>query len=312
MALSLSSCQSSHWRLIFVISAVLCFTVAAAFQSDELLVDDEEFGLEGGLHTKSPDLTFTRSTPPPPSTTASTTRKRFSDPDSDSKIQFQLHHAFGDSDFSPAGTFSARLKTWNHGGQTLTKLRFSRNAFTEEEKEKFALLLKGDDFYRIRLPSSVLNPPGRDYVISSVKARCLPREGLDEHFVIHTDGTNILAVNYGSPGACPYPRQMKLPEKWSFNSHTVLKNSEQAPRAPVFAEDILGVGGEVGDGEIIPPPEKSFWAKYWMYAIPLGLIVMNAITQAMNMAEEGAGQPAGQAQQPAAVQRGSSSAVRRR
>ncbi|TQD80477.1 hypothetical protein C1H46_033990 [Malus baccata] len=287
MALSLSSFQSSHWRLIFVISAVLCFTVAAAFQSDELLVDDEEFGLEGGLHTKSPDLTFTRSTPPPPSTTAST-RKRFSDPDSDSKIQFQLHHAFGDSDFSPAGTFSARLKTWNHGGQTLTKLRFSRNAFTEEEKEKFALLLKGDDFYRIRLPSSVLNPPGRDYVISSVKARCLPREGLDEHFVIHTPG------------------------KWSFNSHTVLKNSEQAPRAPVFAEDILGVGGEVGDGEIIPPPEKSFWAKYWMYAIPLGLIVMNAITQAMNMAEEGAGQPAGQAQQPAAVQRGSSSAVRRR
>ncbi|KAM1039242.1 hypothetical protein ACFX13_034538 [Malus domestica] len=312
MALSLSSSRSSQWRLIFVISAVLSTTVAAAFQSDELLMDDEEFGLEGGLHTKSPDLTYTKSTPTPASPTTSPTRKRFSDPDSDSKIQFQLHHAFGDSDFSPAGTFSARLKTWNHGGQTLTKLRFSRNAFTEEEKEKFALLLKGDDFYRIRLPSSVLNPPGRDYVISSVKARCLPREGLDEHFVIHTDEINILAVNYGSPGACPYPRQMKLPGKWSFNSHTVLKNSEQAPRAPVFAEEILRVGGEVGEGEIVPPPERSFWAKYWMYLIPLGLIVMNAITQAMNMAEEGAGHPAGQAQQPAAVQRGSSSAVRRR
>ncbi|CAL5409653.1 unnamed protein product [Camellia sinensis] len=24
------------------------------------------------------------------------------------------------------------------------------------------------------------------------------------------DGVNILAVNYGSPGACPYPRQLKL------------------------------------------------------------------------------------------------------
>ncbi|VVA13136.1 Hypothetical predicted protein [Prunus dulcis] len=302
----------SRSLLVLGFSALLCISVAAAFQSDELLLDDDEFGLEGGLHTKSPDLTYTRSSPPPPSPpTSSTSRKRFSDPDSDSKIQFQLHHAFGDSDFSPAGTFSARLKTWNHGGQTLTKLRFSRNAFTEEEKEKFALLLKGDDFYRIRLPSSVLNPPGRDYVISSVKARCLPRDGLDEHFVIHTDGINILAVNYGSPGACPYPRQMKLPGKWSFNSHTVLKNSEQAPRAPVFAEEILG--GELGEGEVVPPPERSLWAKYWMYLIPLGLIVMNAITQAMNMAEEpGAGQPAGQAQQPAAVQRGSSSAVRRR
>ncbi|KAM1611589.1 hypothetical protein ACFX12_000365 [Malus domestica] len=91
--------------------------VRPASQFDELLVDDEEFLLEGGLHTKFPDLTFTRSTHPPPSTTVSTTRKRFSNPGSDSKIQFQLHHAFGDSNFLPVGTFSARLKTWNHGGK---------------------------------------------------------------------------------------------------------------------------------------------------------------------------------------------------
>lgn len=31
-------------------------------------------------------------------------------------------------------------------------------------------LLENDDFYRIRLPSDVLNASGRDYVISSVKA----------------------------------------------------------------------------------------------------------------------------------------------
>lgn len=30
----------------------------------------------------------------------------------------------------------------------------------------------------------------------------------------------------------------------------------------MFAEEILGVGGEVGEGEIVPPPERSFWAKY--------------------------------------------------
>ncbi|KAM6555818.1 hypothetical protein CsatB_002837 [Cannabis sativa] len=40
--------------------------------------------------------------------------------------------------------------------------------------------------------------------------RCLPRDGLDEHIVINTDGVNILGVTYGSPGACPYPRQLKL------------------------------------------------------------------------------------------------------
>ncbi|KAF6161898.1 hypothetical protein GIB67_020996 [Kingdonia uniflora] len=46
----------------------------------------------------------------------------------------------------------------------------------------------------------------------------------------------------------------------------------------------------------------------WMYMIPLGLIVVNAVTQAMNMPEE---QAAGQAPQSTG-QRAPSSAVRRR
>ncbi|XAR65797.1 hypothetical protein NMG60_11011745 [Bertholletia excelsa] len=297
------------WLAILLL---LCFSLLvstpSAFQSDELLVDDEEFGLEGARSSPDVDLnTISRSAFP------HSTRRRSSDPDSsDSKVQFVLEHAFGDSQFFPAGTFTARLKTSSHGGQTLTKLRFSREVFTEVDKEKFQKLLEHDDFYRIRVPSNVLSPPGRDYIISSVKARCLPRDRLDEHFVIHMEGVNILAVNYGSPGACPYPRQLKLPAKWSFNSHTVLKNSEQAPRTPAFAEETLV--GENGEGEDVKPPERSFWAKYWMYLIPLGLIVMNAITQAMNMPEEqAAGQSASQApQSAAAVQRGQSGAARRR
>ncbi|KAK3415854.1 hypothetical protein EUGRSUZ_H01412, partial [Eucalyptus grandis] len=141
-----------------------------------------------------------------------------------------LEHAFGDSDFSPAGTFSARLKTWSHGPQTLTKLRFSRNALTEVDKEKFQKLLQDDDFYRIRLPSNVLSPPGRDYIVSSIKARCLPRDGLDEHFVIHMDGVNILAVNYGPPGACPYPRQLKLVSNNLLSSQYVCSGEERTVR----------------------------------------------------------------------------------
>ncbi|KAL8532935.1 hypothetical protein ACS0TY_009265 [Phlomoides rotata] len=193
--------------LFFLINlSLLLATTSFAFKSDELLVDDEEFGLEGG---RSPDPPIvTRPVSPHPST-----RKRSVDSgsDPDSKIQFPLEHAFGDSEFSPAGTFSARLKTSSHGGQTLTKLRFSRDAFSGTEKENFKRLLEGDDFYRIRLPSNVLSPPGREHVISVVKARCLsPRDALDEHFVIHMEGVNILAVNYGSPGSCQYPRQLKL------------------------------------------------------------------------------------------------------
>ncbi|KAJ0976377.1 hypothetical protein J5N97_018342 [Dioscorea zingiberensis] len=242
--------------LLLVVSFSLFFARASAsFESDELLLqDDEEFGLEGA---RSPDLEHLNPIRPP--------IRRKSDLDSssssDSKaIQFNLEHAFGDSGFSPAGTFTARLKSWSHGGQTLTKLRFSRNTLTDAEIEAFEKLLKEDDFYTIRVPSNVLSPPGKDYIVSSIKARCLPRETLDEHFVIHTEGVNILAVNYGSAGVCQYPRLLKLPAKWSFNSYTVLKNGEQAPRTPTFAEELHA--GENGEGEGVKPPEKSFWAKY--------------------------------------------------
>lgn len=99
------------FRRGFILCLLLCSS--AAFQSDELLVDDDEF--EGTQQIQYTDATRTRS-PAPPSR-ATSTRRRFSDPDSDSKVQFQLDHAFGDSDFAPAGLFTARLKTSSHGGQ---------------------------------------------------------------------------------------------------------------------------------------------------------------------------------------------------
>ncbi|KAL0824932.1 hypothetical protein Bca101_048609 [Brassica carinata] len=89
---------------------------------------------------------------------------------------------------------------------------------------------------------------GKSFVVASVRA----------------DGANILA-----------------PAKWSFNSHTILKSSEQVPRTPIFTEEILGGENAVGE---------------WMYLIPLGLVVMNAVTQATNMAEEQTGGQAGGSQ----------------
>ncbi|KAL3833887.1 hypothetical protein ACJIZ3_008623 [Penstemon smallii] len=69
-------------------------------------------------------------------------------------------------------------------------------------------------------------------------------------------------------------------------------------RTPVFTEEVVG---ELGEGEEEKPLERSFRAKYWMYLIPLGFILMNAMTQATNMADEpSTGQPGSQTQQAAA------------
>lgn len=185
-------------KLLFLISLFLLLTSSWAFQSDELLADDDEFGLEGAPRSPQVD----------PGRSSRSSRKRTTESvhgsESDSKsVQFTLEHAFGDSDFVPAGIFTARLRNTPHGSQKLAKLRLSRNDLTQSAKDNFKRLLEADDFYRIRVPSSLLSPPGKAYVVSSVRARCLARDQLDEHFVIHLDGVNVLAVNYGSPRSLP-------------------------------------------------------------------------------------------------------------
>ncbi|PAN42325.1 hypothetical protein PAHAL_8G104700 [Panicum hallii] len=293
-------------RALLALAALLLLSLslaAAAFQSDELLLnDDEEF--EGlGARPASPS-------PPAAPAVSSSSRRRSADAATagageSNAVQFALEHDLGDGKgFVPAGTFSARLKTSAHGTQTLTKLRFTRNELTDDEKDAFKKLLQEDGFYTIRLPSNVLDPTRKDNVVSSIKVRCIPRDSLDEHIVIHMDGVNILAVNYGSVGGCQYPRPMKFPSKWTFSSYTILKTAEQAPRTPSFVDQLLEADN--GLGEVIKPPEKSFWAKYWMYIIPLGLIVMNAVTAAANIPEEqaaGQGQPGAQRAPAAAARR---------
>lgn len=288
---------SSKVLLLVVSIFIAIISNSFAFRSDELQ-DDEEWGLVGG---RSPESDFVRHSKFSRSST--TGHSDVLSTSSDSKLNISLDHAFGYSDFSPAGYFTARLKPSPQGGQTLTKLRLMRSSLTEIEQKVFQELLREDDFYRIRLPTNVLTP-GKDYVHSSVKARCLASDDLEENFIIHTEGVNVIAITYGSTGECPYPREQKLPKRWSFNSKTLLKSSEQSSRLPPVTEDILGVERTIELDETIKPPERSFWAKYWMYLVPLGLIVMNAVTQAMNMPEE---QAAGQA-----PQRISNSGARRR
>ena len=111
-----------------------------------------------------------------------------------------------------------------------------------------------------------------------------------------------------------------------------------ACRTPSFADQLIEADN--GLGEVMKPPEKSFWAKYvsnctkyllyfvqylrvcvcvymflqsdlfvlqWMYIIPLGLIVMNAVTAAANIPKEAAGQG-----QPGAERAPAAAAGRRR
>ncbi|GKA85141.1 hypothetical protein Tco_0806795 [Tanacetum coccineum] len=96
--------------LFITLITISSSTISSSFQSDELIADDEEFGLEGGRDVITPPQI---QSPPPKAT-----RKRSTESESDSRLQFALEHAIGENDeFTIAGTFTARLKTSAHGGQ---------------------------------------------------------------------------------------------------------------------------------------------------------------------------------------------------
>lgn len=266
-----------------------------SFQSDELQDEDEDWGIVG-----SPNIEQVTARPSRRPNAPSSDGGPAAAASSDTKVLFQLEHSFGDSDFSPAGAFSARLRNLHHGGQTLTKLRLSRNAFTTEEQEAFAALVKADGFYRIRVPANVLSP-GQESILSSVKARCLAGSNLQERFDFYMDRGNVIAVGYGA-SECAYPRNLRYPTKWGFDSHIVMKSGEQAVRSPTINNDVEVELGE--DGQPKKPLEKSFWGKYWMYIVPLGLIILNAVTQVANMPDESASQGGAQGASQRAVNAG--------
>lgn len=276
----------------------LFLSCGSSFQSDELLDEDEEWGLIGV--PKIEEVTSSRTLEAPRRSGPASTNGQ----SADSKVQFQLEHAFGESDFTPAGVFTARLRNLPHGGQTLTKLRLSRNAFTPEEQQTFEELSEKDGFYKIRVPANVLSP-GQDFILSSVKARCLAASNLQERFNFYMERGNVIAVGYGA-GGCAYPRILKYPTKWGFDSHIVLKSGEQVVRALPIHDDSATEVSE--DGLSKKQPEKSFWGKYWMYIVPLGLIVLNTITQAANMQDE----PSSQGGAQGAPQRAVNAGPRRR
>ncbi|KAG6545065.1 hypothetical protein Mapa_013761 [Marchantia paleacea] len=263
-----------------IILTVGLWSTSTAFQSDELPEDEDEWAVPAkGAPAPAPAGGA-------PAVKSPTSAGRVPS-GADKKVQFTLEHSFGGSEFKPAGVFTARVRESIKGGQTLLKFRLSRNAFTSEEKYLFQTLLDNDDFYRVRVPANVMSP-GEEFALTSVKARCLALSNFQERFDFHVG--HVIGVTYGSAVSCPYPRPLQTPSQWSFDSLIVVKSSEQALRSLTNIDAFEATGDEVAeDGTLVKKiPEKSFWAKYWMYILPIGLIVLNAISQVANIAEEGA------------------------
>ncbi|KAG0619691.1 hypothetical protein M758_4G157700, partial [Ceratodon purpureus] len=210
------------------------------------------------------------------------------------KITFPLEHSLGDGKFEQIGTFTGILRTSGvesgNERQVITKLRLARNVMTTAEKQAFENLVKNDGFYTVRIPANLIKPR-RKQVLASVKARCLAAANLKERFDLFMEQGNLIGVGYAPIGDCSYPRPQVFPKDYAFETLIVAKGNEQAPRlGPRFEEVVpLRPGEKLVEGEegIKVVVEKTFWQKYWIYIVPFGFIVINALSQLANLPEEG-------------------------
>lgn len=274
---------------VLLLAAIACSSFGVTgFQSDELPEDAEEWGLVGeSAPIVKPKINIVEKVEPeyteygekivrPSAATAGT-----------KKITFPLEHSLGDGKFEQIGTFSALLRTTALGHQEIKKLRLERNKLSKVQKRQFEELVRNDGFYTIRLPADLIKPRHK-FVLASVKGRCLTAAKLKERFDFFLDRGNLIGVSYSAVGACSYPRPLVLPEDWTFASDPLIfhKGSEQAPRlVPMFQESATQRPGEKVTEEE-GTKEKTFWQKYWMYIVPFGLIVVNALSQLANLPEE--------------------------
>jgi len=124
------------WLVLLFFVLGFSFRNVASLNSDELPQDDEEWGFVGretssrlggggiggektgqGSSSSSSIRNVGESRRIGSTMSSSTTSPSSLGVPGDKKIQFDLEHCFGDSEFTPAGSFSARLRTLPHGRQ---------------------------------------------------------------------------------------------------------------------------------------------------------------------------------------------------
>lgn len=192
-------------------------------------------------------------------------------------------------------SFVERSQLWYREAATDggVRVRIAQGKLAGGEMAAFEKLLTTGGYYTLRLPSNFSDPESPP-VFASVSVCALMASRFEEHlqFTLSAVGT-LTALTYTTPkvpAECPSPTPPTIAvNEFVFNPAVTIAYPPEGPRPigkvheaaflPAQAAKAMqeaakrsGAGGKGGEGGEEEP--KSFFAKYWMYILPVMLALV--------------------------------------
>lgn len=193
--------------------------------------------------------------------------------------RIELEHSFGNNEFIARTELFLHQKSKSKIESSIESPSDGVNGVAEADLVKFKGLLQSNGLYRIRVHSN----PGNNsspFVMAALPACELQRSGFKEEIIIHFDEfENIISLEYSSPViALPRPCDAKkITAEIKFQTKVKVAETQIAQAVPLHPPGqrppYLGDVKLDTEDEKAKPQQKSFFAQYWHFIVPVALVM---------------------------------------